>query len=97
MNLVNLVWTSRPSRPTTLIDLHPIEFSGLHASKKLAAFAKSKVFDSLSSTPVGYFISTLDEVAWLLNLRVQGDIPDTPVFHAYLFVFVLPLRPLPFR
>jgi len=78
------VWTSQPSRPTTLIDLHPIEFTGLHASKKLAAFVESETFKSLSSKPEGYFLSTLDELAWLLNLRSVGDIPDTPVFHAYM-------------
>ncbi|KAG8718500.1 hypothetical protein FRC08_005144 [Ceratobasidium sp. 394] len=37
--------------------------------------------------PCSMFVSSLNEIAWLLNLR-GGDIPYNPLFHAYLWVGV---------
>lgn len=34
----------------------------------------------------GYFLSSLDEIAWLLNLRCTGDVSHLPVFYSYLSV-----------
>lgn len=41
----------------------------------------------MSNTPTATIISSLPNVAWILNLR-GSDLPFTPVFHAYLFVSV---------
>jgi hypothetical protein len=59
----------------------------LHASKKLNELVRSPALASTASYhPEGYFLSTLDELCWLLNLRCVGDVPCTPVFHAYLWI-----------
>ena len=34
----------------------------------------------------GYLFSTLDDIAWLLNLRGRGDVPNAGVFRAYAVV-----------
>lgn len=55
--------------------------TGVSSADKLASL--SKEFGS-SSQLEGFFSQTLDEIAWLLNLRSHSDIPFNPVFPAYL-------------
>lgn len=40
---------------------------------------------SMANIPTATIISSLPNIAWLLNLR-GSDLPFTPVFHAYFFV-----------
>jgi hypothetical protein len=61
--------------------------TGVPSQQKLQDLLQSKTFSSLSLPPRGFFLQTLDEIAWILNLRSEGgDVPFCPVFHAYLFV-----------
>ena len=47
-NLVDLVWTSQPSRPTTLIDLHPIQFTGALLSSQRMLLVRTDIISSFS-------------------------------------------------
>lgn len=63
--------------------------AGLASETKFDNLVSSKTFET-GPSPAGYFLSTLDEICWLLNLRsTAGDVPDTPVFHAYLCVHAI--------
>lgn len=78
-NLVDIVWSSdRPPRP-----LHPVMVLSDEAAGKTVV---KKIHDlrqylAKKKSP-GFFVSMLDEIAWLFNLR-GSDIPFNPVFHSY--------------
>ncbi|KAJ8751981.1 hypothetical protein K2173_000727 [Erythroxylum novogranatense] len=81
-NLVDEIWKkSRPKPPNNPSRVHSLKYAGLDAASKLSSL-KSELLDAGSSAIV---ISTLDEIAWLLNLR-GGDVPHSPVIYAYLIV-----------
>ncbi|KTW27323.1 hypothetical protein T552_02307 [Pneumocystis carinii B80] len=81
-NLVDEVWSSdRPKRPNYPVTVHPFEFSGEESSEKV-----SKIREFLKKkNAYAFFISMLDDIAWLFNLR-GTDIPYNPVFFAYSLV-----------
>ncbi|KAJ3757335.1 Creatinase aminopeptidase [Lentinula raphanica] len=97
-NLVDIVWKEKPAKSREPVFLHPIEFTGEHASSKLARlrdWIRSQPPDvsqysrsqepSSSKINIATLITSLDAIAWLLNMR-GSDIPFNPLFHAYLFV-----------
>ena len=80
-NLVDSIWNNRPEpSQESIFALNP-KFIGESTQSKLehvrTAMQKEKVSAFLSST--------LDEIAWLTNLRGK-DIPNTPVFEAHVVV-----------
>lgn len=82
-NLVDVVWgNDRPAPIDAPVYEHDLKFAGKPASAKI-----EDVLKDLKSKPAGsaYFVSALDEVAWLLNLR-GASIPCHPVFPAYVIV-----------
>lgn len=88
-NLVSRVWSDRPAAREEVIHEHRIEFAGKSASDKLAELHKwNQAWQQITKTDKGvtYLISTLDEVAWILNLRSRTIIPCNPVFPAYVTV-----------
>lgn len=75
------VWKDRPALPDTIAYEHDVLYNGIHRDEKLAwvrAGMKEKKVQH-------YFISGLDEIAWLLNIRAW-DIDYTPVVLSYLLV-----------
>ncbi|EPS97203.1 hypothetical protein FOMPIDRAFT_38540 [Fomitopsis schrenkii] len=96
-NLVDLIWAEKPSRSKEPVYVQAIELSGMHATAKLADLREwirqqppslpsfSKMEPKPSQMQVATLISSLPNIAWLLNLR-GDDIPFNPVFHSYLFV-----------
>lgn len=81
-NLVDAVWTDRPAPLLTQVYEHKLEYAGVPAAEKiqqlrewLAAQGKNRA----------YVLSSLDEIAWLLNVR-GASIPCNPVFPAYVIV-----------
>ena len=81
-NLVDTVWANaRPARPNERVAILPLEFSGKSIQDKLAQLRK----ELEKKKCVGFFVSMLDEIAWLYNLR-GSDIPYNPVFFAYASV-----------
>lgn len=83
IDLVEVVWGSeRPARSLGAIYHFPLKFSGERAESKI-----ERVRMELSSRNKTYLVvSALDEIAWLLNLRCDDDVPYLPVFFAYLVV-----------
>ena len=78
-DLLNDVWTDRPGLPKSeVIDL-PVTFTGKSRRSKLnrlKSFAEETGLDH-------YLLSTLDDIAWLLNIRSK-DIAFNPVVLCYL-------------
>ncbi|GAA98001.1 uncharacterized protein L969DRAFT_86084 [Mixia osmundae IAM 14324] len=80
-NLIDEIWSSKPARPSRPIEDYPVEFAGKSTVRKLAELRAS-----LADTQTrGIVVSDLTEIAWLLNLRGE-DVPETPVFFAYVIV-----------
>ena len=77
------IWPNRPALPKTPISVHPLEFAGETAGdkmKRVLAEAKKQDADSL-------WISSLDTIAWLFNIR-GSDVPYNPVVVAHAFISV---------
>ncbi|CDZ98370.1 creatinase aminopeptidase [Phaffia rhodozyma] len=84
-NLVDRVWgDSRPARSKGLIGIHPFKFAGKSSVSKLQELLSSKYLEP--SKTIGLLVSSLDEIAWLLNLRCEGDVKHLPVFYSYLWI-----------
>ncbi len=82
-NLIDEVWIDKPERKYSVIFNHPINYAGIDASNKVDQFVKELKSKNLDS----YFLSSLDSIAWLLNLRAD-DILHTPLAFSYLFISV---------
>lgn len=76
--LLDEVWTNRPRLPEYPIQLYPIEYSGKHTDEKIAEIRHSIGNQSI-------LVSSLDEIAWILNLR-GNDISCNPLFISYLLI-----------
>ncbi|KAL9473726.1 hypothetical protein ACSS6W_008106 [Trichoderma asperelloides] len=82
VNLVDKVWAdSRPARPQQGIRVLSEKFAGKSVQSKLADLQA----ELEKKRSPGVFISMLDEVAWLFNLR-GNDIPYNPVFFSYAVI-----------
>lgn len=80
-HLVDEIWKDRPSLPNFPIDLHPIEYSG-----EATRFKIQKVQAKITASKADYYLfSSLDEIAWLFNIRSQ-DVDFTPLVTAYALV-----------
>lgn len=81
-NLVDQVWGSdQPQRPKQCIKILDQAHAGKTFKEKLANLQE----DIKQKNGTSFFVSALDEVAWLFNLR-GSDIPYNPVFFAYAVV-----------
>lgn len=81
LDILSKIWTDRPSLPTAPIYEHPAEFvdtSALDKLKQVRAQMQQKQADA-------HLISSLDDIAWLLNLR-GSDVAFNPVFLAHLLI-----------
>eukprot|EP00929_Paragymnodinium_shiwhaense_P036672 TRINITY_DN19616_c0_g4_i1.p1 TRINITY_DN19616_c0_g4~~TRINITY_DN19616_c0_g4_i1.p1 ORF type:complete len:747 (-),score=158.92 TRINITY_DN19616_c0_g4_i1:159-2303(-) len=78
-NLVDQVWaTARPPAPPAPARVHPEKFAGLSVTEKLMKVRA----DMEKEGAQRLVVSTLDEVAYLFNLR-GGDVHRTPFVMAY--------------
>jgi len=75
------LWEKRPSIPTKPIRLQPIKYAGIETKDKI----KKIRFFLNENNADGIFISTLDDIAWILNMR-GSDTHCNPVFVSYLLV-----------
>ncbi|KAG6545323.1 hypothetical protein Mapa_013172 [Marchantia paleacea] len=80
-NLVDAIWESRPSATIVPVTVHPLEYTGRSATEKIAELRANLLKENASAI----IVSTLDEVAWLYNLR-GGDVLYNPVVHAFAVV-----------
>jgi Xaa-Pro aminopeptidase len=82
-NLIDEIWgTDRPAIPTSPFRIHPIEYAGTSVETKVTQI-RNEMQTKKSTIAV---FSTLDDVAYLCNLRAQGDIDTCPVGIGYAIV-----------
>ncbi|EPQ30975.1 uncharacterized protein PFL1_01164 [Pseudozyma flocculosa PF-1] len=82
-NLVDQVWTDRPSRPHEPIFVLTDEYAGRGYADKI-----QELRDEISKkNGKGFVANMLDETAWLFNLR-GTDVPYNPVFFSFALVLL---------
>jgi Xaa-Pro aminopeptidase len=75
------IWTNRPALPAEKVIRQPLEYAGETTTSKLQRIRKS-LRDKHAD---GILISSLDDIAWTLNLR-GNDVHCNPVFVSYLLI-----------
>ncbi len=81
IDLLNAIWDDRPSLPTPAIYQHLPPHATISRADKLAALQ-----NTLREVGAQYhFISTVDDIAYLLNLR-GADVSYNPVFVAHALI-----------
>ena len=81
IDLLEKVWIERPSLPKEDIFIHEIIFSGKSAKEKIGKVRDNMEKKGAEST----IISSLDDIAWLLNIR-GNDVKFNPVVLSYCLV-----------
>ncbi|UZT99405.1 aminopeptidase P family protein [Chryseobacterium fluminis] len=79
--LLKQIWTDRGTPSKNPIFIHPVERSGKPVIDKIAAI-RQKMEEQEATV---HIISSLDDVAWTLNLR-GSDVQSNPVFLGYLII-----------
>ena len=80
-DLLEAVWDPRPALPSAPVYEHTAPHAAVPRAEKLAA-----VREAMAQRGAAFhFISSLDDVAWLLNLR-GADVDYNPVFLAHLLL-----------
>ena len=75
------IWDDRPTLPQTPVFIHGLEYAGVSCSEKI-----NKIKESIKSKgATSIILSSLDEIAWTLNLR-GDDVHCNPLFISYLFL-----------
>ena len=75
------IWEDRPALPKDKIFIHEEKYAGRSAKDKIA----DALAEANKHAASKVFISALDEIAWLLNIR-SSDVKYNPVAHAFLFL-----------
>ncbi|GBR00748.1 aminopeptidase P family protein [Acetobacter oeni] len=73
-NLIDVIWSDRPSAPMAPAIVHSLEFAGENSKAKRAALAERLIREDQDAV----VINDTTSVAWLLNIR-GTDVPCTPV------------------
>ncbi len=81
IDLLDDVWSDRPTLPTPEIFEHASPFAPRSRADKLAD-VRAAMLDARADA---HFISTLDDIAWLFNLR-GSDVEYNPVFLAHALI-----------
>lgn len=78
-DLIKSIWKKRPALPKTPVFDHAVRYAGVNRGKKL------KTLRAKMGTSTHYLLSTLDDIAWLFNLR-SSDVECNPVFYAHAII-----------
>lgn len=81
VDLLDTIWEGRPSLPTAkayLLDVAAVGLSTVDKLTQIREVLKAKDADA-------HFVSSLDDLAWILNIRGQ-DVPCNPVVLGFLLV-----------
>ena len=81
VDLLDDVWPDRPSLPTPPIYEHAHPFAPRSRADKLADVRKAMKTAGADA----HFVSTLDDIAWLFNLR-GSDVDYNPIFIAHALI-----------
>ena len=80
-DILNEVWTTRPSLPEFEVVEVPVEYAGFSMREKLDQ-VRSLLIEAGGTH---LLLSTLDDIAWLTNLRGR-DIDYNPLFMSYMLI-----------
>ncbi len=80
-DLVAEIWTDRPPLPAEPVFEHDVRYAGRTRVQKLEAVRKRMA----ELGAAHYLVTTLDDIAWLYNLR-GSDVPCNPVFYSWALV-----------
>jgi len=81
VNLLENIWINRKLHPKNPIFTHPVEKAGKSVKEKISDIRKEMQMQNSDL----HIISSLDDVAWTLNLR-GSDVECNPVFLAYIIL-----------
>ncbi|HET8898498.1 MAG TPA: aminopeptidase P family protein [Rhodanobacteraceae bacterium] len=81
LDLPGLIWPERPVLPQRAVTAHPDAYAGTPRADKLAR-VRAAMREAGASH---HLVSTLDDIAWLTNLR-GSDVDYNPVFLAHLLL-----------
>lgn len=81
VDLLTAIWENRPALPQVKAYLLDVVTTGQSTESKLVAVRQILA----KSRTEGHFISSLDDVAWLLNIRGQ-DVPCNPVVLSFVYI-----------
>jgi Xaa-Pro aminopeptidase len=81
LDLLQAAWADRPGLPTQPVYEHAAPYAAVARSDKLARVRQAMA--SVGATH--HLVSTVDDIAWLLNLR-GSDVECNPVFIAHLLL-----------
>ena len=81
VDLLDDVWTDRPALPTPPVYEHAHPFAPRSRADKLADVRRAM----RAAGADAHFISTLDDIAWLFNLR-GSDVEYNPIFIAHALI-----------
>ena len=75
------IWDNRPAIPENKVEIQPIEYAGESVQSKIQRVRKALREQHAD----GMLVSSLDDIAWILNLR-GSDVHCTPLFVSYLLI-----------
>ncbi|MCM1310186.1 MAG: aminopeptidase P family protein [Bacteroides sp.] len=75
------LWSGRPTLPNDPLYVHDVKYAGESATSKINRILETAAEKGANSM----FISALDEIAWILNVR-SSDVDCNPVATAFLFL-----------
>jgi len=75
------IWTDRPALPGSPVFIHDVKFAGKKAADKI----RKILAEATEQGATSIFISALDEIAWVLNIRSR-DVNCNPVATSFLYL-----------
>lgn len=75
------IWTDRPALPGSPVFIHDVKFAGEKAADKI----RKILAEATEQGATSIFISALDEIAWVLNIRSR-DVNCNPVATSFLYL-----------
>ena len=81
LDLLDEVWADRPALPTAPVYEHRAPHAAVSRAAKLANVRQAMLQHGASH----HFVSTVDDIAWITNLR-GADVDYNPVFLAHLLI-----------
>lgn len=81
IDVISDIWKERPALPKVQAYEYSEEYAGLSRIKKL----DSVITEMVESEVDHYLISSLDDIAWILNIR-SSDVECNPVCISYLLI-----------
>ncbi len=81
VDLVKKVWSDRPPLPKDMVIDHTVEYAGRSRTEKISDVRVEMAKKNASH----HLVCTLDEVAWLMNLR-GTDVAFNPLFVSFVLI-----------